>query len=141
MAKPYSGDLRERVVRAVRSGRTQAEAARMFRISERSVRRYMGLWRKTGSVLPHTKFGGHKKPILAKHRAKVEKLVTETPHMTLETIRSRLAADGISVCVGALHNYLKTLKYTYKKNAGRLRAETQGHGRKARGVAKTSRRT
>ena len=138
MAKPYSGDLRERVVRAVKAGRTQTEVAGMFRISERSVRRYMGLWRKTGSVLPHTKFGGHKKPILGKHRARVERLVAESSHMTLEAMQARLAADGIKICVGALHNYLKALKYTYKKNAGRRRAEAQGRGRKARSVAKAS---
>lgn len=58
MAKPYSGDLRERVVRAVKAGHTHVEIAAMFKISERSVRRDVGLWLRTGSVLPHTKFGG-----------------------------------------------------------------------------------
>lgn len=52
---------------------------------------------------------GHKKPILAEHRVKVERLVVETPHMTLETLQAGLAAEEIRVCVGALHNYLKGL--------------------------------
>ena len=95
MAKPYSGDLRESVVRAVRSGRSCAEVADIFKISKRSVERYMACWRATGFVVPHTKFGGHMKAVLSEHVNRVKKLVDENPDLTLDMLKKELARDKI----------------------------------------------
>lgn len=50
--RAYSHDLRERIVRAVESGSSRAEAARRFAISERTVRRYLRRQATTGSLAP-----------------------------------------------------------------------------------------
>ena len=123
MAKPYSGDLRESVVRAVRAGRSCAEVADIFNIGKRSVERYMACWRATGSVIAHAKFGGHMKAVLSAHVDRVKKLVEETPDITIEAIRTALLEDKIEVSKSAIDRFLKVMGYSYKKNAGRRRAE------------------
>jgi len=50
--RAYSHDLRERIVRAVESGISRAEAARRFSVSERTVRRYLRRQATTGSLAP-----------------------------------------------------------------------------------------
>lgn len=140
MGKPYSGDLRERVVRAVRAGHTHAEVAAMFRIGERSVRRYLALWRATGSVDSLMKFGGHMKPVLAEHAEKIEKLIAAKSDLTLEGMRALLEKEKIVVSKSAIDRFLRAMGLSYKKNAGRSRTEAQGRSRPARGVAKVSRK-
>jgi transposase len=50
--KAYSTDLRERVVKALEEGKTQAWVAETFQVSLRSVQRWIARYRKTGSVAP-----------------------------------------------------------------------------------------
>jgi transposase len=59
MGKPYSQDLRARVVVAEKDGATIPEAAERFGVSISSVVRFRRLHRETGSVSP-AKFGGYK---------------------------------------------------------------------------------
>src|SRR5215467_12430845 len=49
MARPYSSDLRERVVEAVDEGATRLEAAESFGVSLSSAVRWHRAWRKTGT--------------------------------------------------------------------------------------------
>jgi transposase len=60
MAKPYSEDLRGRVVGAGQDGATIPETAEQLGVSISSVVRFRRLHRETGSVSP-AKFGGYKK--------------------------------------------------------------------------------
>lgn len=50
--KPYSKDLRLRVLAAVDRGMPRKEVVRVFGVSEPSVRRYLRLRRETGDVEP-----------------------------------------------------------------------------------------
>ena len=70
MAKPYSNDLRARVIEAVAEGATREEAAERHDVSLSSVGRFLRLERETGSVRP-AKFGGYKRHALAAHEERV----------------------------------------------------------------------
>ncbi len=60
MAKPYSTDLRERVVAAVEEGGlSRRQAAARFGVGESSAIRWVRRFRETGSVAPG-QMGGHK---------------------------------------------------------------------------------
>lgn len=122
MGKPYSEDLRERVVRAVEEGRTHREVASLYKIGERTVRRYLSLVRTTGSVLSQAKFGGHVKHKLSPHEARVKELIAKHPDMTLEEIKEALAKEGIGVSKSAIDRYVKHLGISRKKNASSRRA-------------------
>jgi transposase len=58
MAKPYSEDLRRRVVGTIEGGTTIPEAAEQCGVSISSVVRFLKLHRETGSV-ESAKFGGY----------------------------------------------------------------------------------
>jgi transposase len=51
--KAYSQDLRERIVQAVDEGKTQAEAAQIFKVSRKTVERYIKQRREKGHLLPN----------------------------------------------------------------------------------------
>ena len=50
--RPYSQDLRERVVNAVKTGQPKQSVAELFKISLSSVKRYCKLQAQTGSLVP-----------------------------------------------------------------------------------------
>jgi transposase len=82
MPKPYSGDLRARVVEEIAQGATREEAAERFGVSLSSVGRFLRLERETGSV-SSAKFGGYKPYALAAHEERVRQLMTAQPDITL----------------------------------------------------------
>ena len=82
MAKPYSEDLRERVVRAVEGGSSRHKAAGQFDVSVSFVVKLMQRFQATGTFRPGD-FGGHREPKLAPHEALVRELVEQAPSATL----------------------------------------------------------
>lgn len=54
MARPFSLDLRERIVVAVETGSSRRAAAMMFAVSESCTNRLVQRWKQTGSVPPAT---------------------------------------------------------------------------------------
>ena len=79
----YSTDLRERVIRAVENGKTQAWIAETFQISISSIKRYVSRFRQTGSVIPTVQ--RREQPLIQDGQAAaVQALVDEHPDATLE---------------------------------------------------------
>jgi putative transposase len=122
MAKPYSSDLRNRVIQAIEAGHSQIDVATLLKIGRRTVVRYVEKWRKTGSVEP-MKFGGHKKHKLVEHAATVKAFVKDEPDQTLAELQAKLEKASIKVSASAIDRFLKASKITYKKNTIRHRAE------------------
>lgn len=140
MGKPYSKDIRERVVEAVEEGLTQQEVAEMYKLGVRTVGRYMSLWRSRGSVVSGAKFGGHMKHKLAPHEDRVKELIAGQPDMTLEEVKEALGRDSIEVSKSAIDRYLTFLGMSRKKNASRRRAAAAGHSGSAGRMAGEARR-
>src|SRR5260221_8314503 len=90
MGKPYSDDLRERVIAAIEAGHTREEVAELFNMALSTVGGFIKRKRETGSVSPD-KFGGHKTFTLEAHTNRVKEFVTEQPDNTLEELQTRLA--------------------------------------------------
>jgi len=121
MAKPYSEDLRRRVVGTIEDGTTIPEAAEQCGVSISSVVRFLKLHRETGSVAS-AKFGGYKDFALAAHEDLVRKLVAEQPDITLAELEDRLAKKKITVAKSSISRFLHHLKLSFKKS---LRAAEQ----------------
>ena len=134
MAKPYSDDLRARVVGVVEGGRSRHEAAGQFGVSVSFVVKLMQRFRATGSFKPGD-FGGHKEPKLARHEAVVRELVEQTPSATLLELQKKLSERGVEVGKSSIGRFLKRLRISFKKNALRGRAEASGRRRRPRGMA------
>ncbi len=73
MPKPYSEDLRMRVVEAIAEGATREEAAERYGLRLSTVGRFLRLYCETGSISA-AKFGGYKGYALAAHEARVRQL-------------------------------------------------------------------
>lgn len=125
MAKPYSNDLRARVIVAVEEGATLEEAAERHHVSLSSVGRFLRRKRETGNVNP-AKFGGYKPYALAAHEEWVRKLVTAQPDITLAELRAKLAKQKVTVGQTSIFRFLWHLNLTFKKKRARRRAGPTG---------------
>ena len=121
MGKPYSEDLRERVIGAAQDGATIPEIAEQFGVSISSVVRFRRLHRETGSVSP-AKFGGYKGYALAAHEELVRELVAEQSDITLAELRAVLATENVTVGQSSISRFLHHLNLRFKKS---LRAAEQ----------------
>jgi transposase len=121
MAKPYSEDLRKRVVEAIDDGATIPEAAEQCGVSISSVVRFLRLSRDTGSVSA-AKFGGYKEFALAAHEELVRSLIEEQPDITLAELEARLAKKNILVGKSSISRFLNHLKLSFKKKSTGRRA-------------------
>lgn len=116
MAKPYSLDLRERVIAACDAGGRAENVGPTFGVSGRVVYKWLALRRETGSIAPRSGKTGPT-PKLEAHRETLRELVEEDPDAALQELRDRLP---IKVAVSTIHNALKVLRLSFKKE-GQLR--------------------
>ena len=123
MPKPYSNDLRERVVREVEAGASRRAVAGKYHVSVSFVIKLMQQWQARGSVQP-AKFGGYKRYALAEHQKLVRQFLAERPDMTLAELRQCLAEQEIDVGLTAIFRFLRHQGLSYKKNRARPRAGT-----------------
>ena len=114
MAKPYSQDLRERMVQAVLAGQSRREVARRFDVSASCMIKLMHRVDATSNCRPR-KFGGHKPYALAEQEDKVRALVAETPDLTITELWQKITALGIRVGRSAVARFLLHLQLTFKK--------------------------
>jgi transposase len=114
MARPYSVDLRARVVRAVEAGLSRRAAAAKYEVSISFVVKLMQRWRRRGTVQPD-RIGGWKRPTLAAHTARVRALVAAAPDLTIAELQSRLAAEGVAVSRSSVGRFLVAAGLTRKK--------------------------
>jgi len=118
MAKPYSWDLRERVIARCDAGDRPEEVAPLFRVAVRSVYNWLKLRQETGSLAPRPSRPGRKWK-LGEHQERVRELVAEHPDATLEELCDRLP---VKVGTTTLWEALVRLGISLKKS--RLRRRT-----------------
>ena len=126
--KPYSKDLRLRILAAVDRGMSRKEVARTFGVSEPTIRRYLGLRRQSGGVDPRPPSG----PPARKGRALEEALprqVSRNPDLTLEEHRELFEDEhGVAVSVSSLSRAFSRLGMPLKKSPSRPPSATRKNG-------------
>jgi transposase len=108
--KPYSMDLRERVIGACEQGEETKQVAKRFGVSPAWVRRLKQHKRERGDIIPRTGGGSRGRKI---DRARLAELVAQQPDATLVELRDKL---GINVTPWAISKALRELKLSYKKS-------------------------
>ena len=114
MAKPYSQDLRMRVVEAVEGGASRREVAELFGISPSVVVIWMQRWAETGSV-EAKQSGGSVSP-LDEHAEFLLGLIIEQPDMTLDEIVATMSRAGIEGSRTAVWRFYERHEISFKKN-------------------------
>ena len=127
--KPYSKDLRLRVLAAVDRGMSRGEVAKTFGVSEPTIRRYLKLRRETGGVDPRPPSG----PPAMKGRvleATLPSQVARNPDLTLEEHRELFYDEtGTKVSTATVSRAFKRLGLPLKKSPSRPKSATKPRGR------------
>ena len=134
MPRPYSVDLRERVVRSVENGLSCRQTAKRFHVSVSFVIKLLQRWRGFETVEPLA-FGGHKTSALSGHADRVRALVASEPEMTIDDLCRQLAENGVQVSRSAVGRFLLELGLTQKKDVSCCRARPTGRSRSAHRMA------
>src|ERR1700726_3262086 len=124
MARPYSDDLRERVVAAVeRDGMSRHKAAAHFGVAVSTAVGWLARFRRTGSVSPG-QMGGHKaRKISGEHRDwLIERC--RTRDFTLRGLVAELAERGLTVDYHSVWDFVHAEKLSFKKKRGGWRTRS-----------------
>jgi transposase len=113
--KPYSEDLRIRVVKALRGGMSKSAASRLFAVSLSSVKRYARIAERGASLAPRK--GGGRPP---KVDQTIERLleadnIRERPAATIsERCRFLWSATGKNLSLSTVKRLLKRMGFSRK---------------------------
>ena len=138
MGKPYSVDLRERVVAAVEHGGMSCRrAAAQFGVGISTAINWVRRFRETGSVAPG-QMGGHRpKSISGEHRAWLLGR-TQERDFTLRGLVAELAERGLKVDYRTVWSFVHAEKLSFKKNRGGWRTRSSRRGAAAGAVGQVS---
>ncbi len=127
--KPYSKDLRLRVLAAVDCGMPREEIAQIFGVSAPTIRRYLKLRRETGDVEPKPVPG----PPARKGAALLAALPTQAkanPDLTLEEHCELFEeTKGVRVSTATMSRAFTRLGLPLKKSPSRPPSATRPRGR------------
>ena len=126
MPKPYSGDLRARVIEEIATGASRREAAECYGISASVVVIWAQRFESTGSVAARPT-GGSTSP-LEKHAKFLLALIAEQPDLTLDEIVAAMEKRGIEGSRSAVWRFFDRRDISFKKNSVRDRAAPRGRG-------------
>src|SRR5262245_1490907 len=115
MPKPYSQDLRMRVIEAVEGGASRREAAELYGISPSVVVLWMQRWMATGSIEAKPS-GGSTSP-LEEHSEFLLGLTVERPDMTLDEIVAAMGRAGVAGSRTAVWRFYERHDIGFKKEA------------------------
>jgi transposase len=126
--KPYSQDLRTRIVKAVQEGTSKSGAARLFGVSLSSVKRYVRIANRGSSLEPRK--GGGRPPETDQTTEKLlEDDVRERPAATVAERRLFLEhATGKSLSISTVGRLLNRLGFSRKNELWGHWNETSSEG-------------
>ena len=138
MGKPYSLDLRKRVVAAIEAGMSRNRAAKQFGIAISTAIGWMQRVEQTGSVAPG-QMGGHKpKAISGEHALWLSQRI-RAGDFTLRGLVAELGERGLKVDYRSVWEFVHAEKLSFKKKRGGWRTRSARRGAAARPVDKVSR--
>jgi transposase len=116
MPRPYSTDLRERVLGALKQGLTQEEIANLFTVGVGTIRRWLRKWEATGSVKPEPMGGPHSVKLDDAGLQELKALVEEQPDRTYAELQEGIAERAdIHVSMSTIGRGVRKLGFTRKK--------------------------
>ena len=124
MPRPYSDDLRVRVIEAVESGASRREAAESFNLSPSSAVKWLQRWRDNRSARAKPT-GGSTSP-LERHAEWLLDLIATQPDMTLNEIVTAMRKQRIPGSRTAVWRFFDRHNVTVKKNTARKWTRTRG---------------
>ena len=135
MGKPYSLDLRKRVVAAIEGGMSRNQAAKQFGVAISTAIGWMKRVDETGSVEPG-QIGGYKpKAISGEHAVWLSQRIKHDG----ETARVPARLGGLKVDYHSVWDFVHAEKFSFKKKRGGWRTRSSRGRAAASPVGKVSR--
>jgi transposase len=132
MPKPYSGDLRARVIEEIATGASRREAAERYGISASVVVIWAQRFEKTGSVAAKPS-GGSTSP-LEDHAEFLLALIAERSDLTLDEIVLAMEKRRIAGSRSAVWRFFDRRNISFKKNFIRGRAKARRRWMREQGM-------
>jgi transposase len=126
--KAYSQDLRQRVLRAVDQGTTQAEIAKTFAVSGSTIKRYLRQRRESGHVWPKAIPGRPARKGAVLQASLREQLETHADATREEHCRLFEARTGLRVSPASISRARAALGWTRKKRHSSPANRMKQHG-------------
>ena len=122
MVKPYSEDLRARVISVVEEDDLSCrEAARRYRVSPSSAVKWLQAYRRSGRVRARP-MGGDRRSVLKPERAWLLELIAREDDLTLWALSSRFKAErGVFADASMIWRFFKAEGISFKKKPVRRR--------------------
>src|SRR6476469_9338777 len=138
MGRPYSLDLRERVVRAVvKGGLSRHQAAAQFGVAVSTAINWVRRFSETGSVEPDQIGGYRPKKIAGPHRDWLLQRCRKAD-FTLRGLVAELAERGLKVDYRTVWEFVHAEKLSFKKKRGGWRTRPSGRRAAAGAVERVS---
>jgi len=137
MARPYSHDLRQRVVAAVASGESCRKVAATFKVSVASVVKWSQRYRATGSAAAK-RMGGNRPQSLVKEREWLLGRLAAVPDLTLRALVVELGERGVVTSYGSVWRAVHGAGISFKKNSVRHRTRSARRGTAAGAMEEVS---
>jgi putative transposase len=125
MPRPYSNDLRARVIEEIEAGASRREVAEHYELSPSVVVIWAQRWEQTGSVAAKPS-GGSISP-LEQHAEFLLGLIVERPDLTLDEIVAAMQKKRIPGSRSAVWRFFERRNISYKKNFVRGGTEARGN--------------
>jgi len=129
MPRPYSSDLRARVIEEIATGASRREAAERYGISASVVVIWSQRFERTGSGA--AKLSGGSTSPLADHAEFLLTLIAERPDLTLDEIVLAMEKRRIMGSRSAVWRFFDRRNISFKKNSVRGGAKPHGRGPRA----------
>lgn len=113
--RPYSNDLRSRVVAAMQAGGSCRAVAAIFEVAPSTAGNWHRQYRHTQSYAPRA-MGGDRRWKLGGELGWLSERLATVPDLTLAEVRNDLAARGVFVSYAGVQRTVKRLGLRFKKN-------------------------
>ena len=122
--RPYSTDLRQRIVAALSEGKTYAQVAQQFHVSLPTVARYKRLI-NMGENLNPKPLPGRKPSLNSDDQHLLRQLFAQKGDWTIQTLQQAWQNQtGKKVCYSGFHRWMQRLGLSYKKSVESQPSET-----------------
>ncbi len=125
MARPYSDDLRERVLSSVWNGEAIRSVAAQFGVSPSFVSKLGSRYKRTGSIAPDPQGGDHRSEKIEAHADWLLDRVKATPDITLAELCAELKDRGLKTVPSTVWRFFDRHGLTFKKRQ-RMQANRTG---------------
>lgn len=113
--RPYSTDLRDRVVAAMEAGGSCRDVGAIFGVAPSTAGNWHRQYRRTRSYAPRA-IGGDRRSKLTEQADWIAARLAEVPDLALSDIRRELDLRGIQVSYSGVWRTVRRLGLRFKKN-------------------------